>query len=73
MATRQSTNFRFPPKFKTALSKVAKAQGISQAKLLEAVFWMYQEQVSKMTADERRKLDAEAREYLERITRGNIE
>lgn len=73
MPTREATTFRFPRKFKTALAKVAKAQGLSQAKLLEAVFWMYHDQASKLSEAERRKLDAEARAYLESITQGSTE
>jgi hypothetical protein len=73
MGTRKLTTFRFPKYFKTALAKVAKAQGMSQAEFLEAVFWSYHDQVEKLSESDRRKLDTEARAYLEGIKRGNKE
>lgn len=70
MESRKLTTFRFPKTFKTALKKVAKAEGMSQAEFLEAVFWMYHDKVSQLKENERRKLVAEARAYIESIKQG---
>lgn len=73
MAQRKSKTNRFDTNVWKAIDKVAKARGMSRAKLLEVCFLRYQEDVKKLSDAERDKLEAEALAFLEDIERGSKE
>lgn len=66
---KKSTTFRFRAAFKRALKLAAAAEGVSQDTILEWAFFKYQEDVRKMSAEQRAAHERELEIYLEEIKR----
>lgn len=64
---KELSTFRFDPKIRKALKIEAKAQGLSQAALLQRAFLMFRDEVKRKTKEEREALALEAARHFASI------